>query len=137
MRIEESLSDGEAISKVVSEYYQAFVKDPVLAARYYGEPALVVLPEGVTSLPKRGDVEAFLAKGRDALMARGYLGTEMREARVRKLNESTALYGTVAVRMKADGTELERAAFTYLLHKSGTGWKIHELIATDVDSLPT
>ena len=50
-------------------------------------------------------------KGRDALLARGYLGTEMRDSRVRKLNRSTALNGTVAIRIKTNGTELERAAF--------------------------
>jgi hypothetical protein len=37
--------------------------------------------------------------------------------------------------MKTDGTELEHAAFTYLLHKGHSGWKLHELVATDVDSL--
>jgi hypothetical protein len=130
-----NLEDEDAIHKVVSEYYEAFAEDPVVAARYYGEPALVVLPDEVMSLPRRGDIEAFLAKGRDALIARGYLNTKMQASRVKKLNQSTALYGTVAIRLKTDGTELERAAFTYLLHKGESGWKIHELIATDVDGL--
>jgi hypothetical protein len=94
-----------------------------------------VLPDAVMSLPRRVDIEAFLAKGRAALLARGYLNTRMDASRVKRLNHSTALYGTIAVRMKTDGTELERAAFTYLLHKGDTGWKIHELVATDVDSL--
>jgi hypothetical protein len=30
---------------------------------------------------------------------------------------------------------LQRAGFTYLLYKGGTGWKISELIATDLDKL--
>ena len=139
MRSEESLprklQDEDAIHEVVSEYYEAFVRDPIIAASYYGEPSLVVLPHQVMSLPRRADIEEFLAKGRDALMARGYLHTKMQASRVRKLNQSTALYGTVAVRMRRDGTELERVAFTYLLHKGNSGWKIHELVATDVDSL--
>jgi hypothetical protein len=74
-------------------------------------------------------------KGRDTLIAQGYSNTRMEAPRVRRLNQSTVLYGTIAVRMKTDGTELERAAFTYLLHKGDGGWKIHELVATDVDSL--
>jgi hypothetical protein len=37
--------------------------------------------------------------------------------------------------MKADGTELQRSGFTHLLHKSNAGWRIHELIATDLDKL--
>jgi hypothetical protein len=51
------------------------------------------------------------------------------------LNPTTALYATVAVRMKTDGTELQRAGFTYLLHKGTDGWKINELVATDLDKL--
>jgi hypothetical protein len=127
--------DEDAIHKVVSDYYEAFVKDPVAAADYYGEPSLVVLPQEVKALPRRADIVSFLANGRDALLARGYLNTKMQASRVKKLNQTTALYGTVAVRMKTDGSELERAAFTYLLHKGSTGWKIHELVATDADSL--
>jgi hypothetical protein len=51
------------------------------------------------------------------------------------LNSTTALYSTVAIRMKTDGTELQQAGFTYLLHKGGAGWKINEVIATDLDKL--
>src|SRR5215472_16237426 len=34
------------------------------------------------------------------------------------LNSTTALYSTVAIRIKTDGTEMQRSRFTYLLHKS-------------------
>lgn len=129
------MEDDRAIHTVVSEYFEAFARDPVIAASYYGEPSLVVLPHEVIPLLRRADIETFLAKGRDALMARGYLDTRMKASRVRKLNHSTALYGTIAVRMKRDGTELERGAFTYLLHKADSGWKIHAVMATDADSL--
>jgi hypothetical protein len=37
--------------------------------------------------------------------------------------------------MKTDGTELQQAGFTYLFHKGGAGWKINEVIATDLDKL--
>ena len=139
MRSEEGLlktsEHEEAVHEVVSQYYEAFVRDPKLAASYYGEPSLVVLPDEVTSLPTRADVEAFLKRARDTLKARGYLTTAMDASRVKRLNNSTALYATVAIRLKTDGTELERAAFTYLLHRGNTGWKIHALVATDCDSL--
>jgi hypothetical protein len=29
----------------------------------------------------------------------------------------------------------QRGGFTYLLHKSSAGWRIHEIIATDLDKL--
>ena len=40
-----------------------------------------------------------------------------------------------ATLMKADGTEMQRSGFTYLLQKGNDGWRIHEIIATDVDKL--
>jgi len=118
-----------------SWYYATFVSDPVAAATYYGEPTLVVLSDEVVSLTTQKEVEAFLRKGRDGLIARGYRNTMMKPSRIKRLNRTTALYGPIADRMKADGTVLERAGFTYLLHRGNNGWKIHELIATDVDSM--
>jgi hypothetical protein len=130
------VAEGEgAVHEVVSQYYEAFVRDPKVAASYYGEPALIVLRDEVRSLSARADVEAFLKTARDTLMARGYLTTKMDASRMKRLSNSTALYATVAIRLKTDGTELERAAFTYLLHRDNNGWKIHALVATDADSL--
>ncbi len=128
-------NDEQAIHQVVSGYYHTFVSDPVGAATYYGAPALVVLPNEVVFLATRKDVEPFLTKGRNDLKARGYLNTKMYASRIKRLNATTALYGTIAIRMKVDGAELERAAFTYLLHKGNAGWKIYGLITTDVDSM--
>ena len=69
---------------------------------------LVVLPNQVIVLSTRADVEAF----------------------------SISLWPVVnAIRMKVDGTEMQRSGFTYLLQKSNAGWRIHEIIATDVDKL--
>ena len=50
------------------------------------------------------------------------------------VNATTALYSTVAIRMKTDGTDYKKR-FTYLLQKGSAGWKIHEVIATDIDKL--
>ena len=69
------------------------------------------------------------------LKAGGYSHSKLGEYRVKLLNPTTALYGTVAIRMKAVGTELQRLALLNWLHKSYAGWKIHEIIATDLDTL--
>jgi hypothetical protein len=71
------LEDENAIHEIVSDYYEAFVRDPVVASDYYGEPSLIVLPQKVKSLPRRADIVNFLANGRAALLARGYLNTRM------------------------------------------------------------
>ena len=127
--------DKASIHEVVAGYYDTFARNSTAAAAFYGEPALVVLPDEVLSLPTRKHVEDFLAKALSSLKAFGYSSTRMSDSRVKMLNPTTALHGTVAVRMTSDGTEFERAAFTYLLHKGGAGWKIHQLVVTDVDHL--
>ena len=87
------------------------------------------------ALSTRTDVEAFLAKLLASLKPSGYSNTKIGVPRIKMLNSTTALYSTIAVRMKSDGTEMQRAGFTYLLQKGSAGWKIHELIATDLDKL--
>ena len=59
----------------------------------------------------------------------------MGDYRVKFLNSTTALFSTIPIRMKTDGTEMQRSGFTYLLLKGDAGWRIHEIIATDVDKL--
>src|SRR5689334_758599 len=103
-----TFEDEQAIQKLVSGYYNTFVVDPILAASHYGEPTLIVLPNQLVSLITRRDVEVFLTRGRDDLTSRGYLSTRMHASRIKRLNATTGLYGTVAIRMKTDGTELER-----------------------------
>src|SRR5262245_21088716 len=130
------LSDErDVIHQVVGAYYDAFARDPAAAAAFYGEPTLIVLPNEILTLATRGDVEAFLSKLLASLKPLGFSSARLSAPRVKMLNLTTALYGTVAIRMKTDGTELQRAAFTYLLHKGDAGWKINEVIATDLDKL--
>jgi hypothetical protein len=59
------------------------------------------------------------------------------EHHVKLLNSTTALCSAVSIRVKADGTEMQRSGFTYLLHKTDAGWKIREVIGTDLDKLIT
>jgi ketosteroid isomerase-like protein len=128
-------SEKDAIHDVVSGYYDAFGRDSAAASAFYGEPTLIVIPNQVILLKTRADVEASLDALVATLKANGYSHSKLGEHRVKLLNPTTALYSTVAIRMKADGTELQRSGFTYLLHKSDAGWKIHEIIATDLDKL--
>jgi hypothetical protein len=130
------LSDEkEAIHQVVSSYFDAFARDPAVAASFYGEPTLIVLSSEVLTLATRGDVEAFLTKLLGSLKPLGYSHTKLDVPHVKMLNSTAALYSAAAIRMKTDGTELQRAGFTYLLHKGDAGWKINEVIATDLDKL--
>jgi hypothetical protein len=51
------------------------------------------------------------------------------------LNATTALYRIAFVRVKTDGSELERSAATYLFRNDSDTWKIFGLIATDPDKV--
>jgi hypothetical protein len=128
-------AEKDAIHQVLSGYYDAVACNAAAAAAFYGEPTLIVLPTEVLTLPTRKDVEAFIARLLDSWRPLGYSNSKLSDPRVKILNPTTALYGTVAVRMKTDGAELQRAGFTYLLHKGDGGWKINGLVATDLDKL--
>ncbi|MBB4372625.1 hypothetical protein GGD63_005435 [Bradyrhizobium sp. cir1] len=128
-----SVSEKDTIHGVLSSYYDT--RDPAAASAFFGEPALIVSPNQVVALSTRADVEAFFDKLVASRKGSGYSHSKLGDHRVKLLNSTTALYSTVAIRMKADGTEMQRSGFTYLLHKGDAGWRIHEIIATDVDKL--
>ncbi len=129
-------TDRDAIQQVMNGYYDAFGRDEAAAAAFYGEPTMIVLPNQIVALSKRTDVEAFFDKFVASLKPSGYARSKMEGApHIRLLNATTVLYSTVAARLNADGTEIQRAGFTYLLQKGSAGWKIHEIIATDIDKL--
>jgi hypothetical protein len=121
-------NEKEAIQQVVSGYYDALGRDLT-------EPAMIVLPTDVLAMNKRADVEAFLTKLVSGFKPLGFSHAKVSDPRIKMLSETTAIYSTVAIRYKTDGSELPRGGFTYLLHKGSSGWKIHELIATDMDKL--
>lgn len=131
-----SATERDAIQGVMSGYYDVFGRDSAAAAAFYGEPTLIVLPDQVIALSKRADIETFLDKFVASLKPLGYARSKMEGVpRIKLLNATTALFSTVALRLKADGTEMQRVSFTNLLQKGSFGWKIHVIIPTDLDKL--
>jgi hypothetical protein len=128
-----SVSEKDTIHSVISGYYDT--RDSAAASAFFGEPALIVLPNQVVALSTRADVASFFDKLVASRKGSGYSHSKLGDHSVKLLNSTTALYSTIAIRMKVDGTEMQRSGFTYLLHKGDAGWRIHELIATDVDKL--
>jgi ketosteroid isomerase-like protein len=124
-----------SIQSVMAAYVKAFAHDPAAALLFYGEPVLIVTPTQVITLSKRADVEALLDKTLTDLRSLGYSHTQMAKHYTRMLNSNSALYEVVAERLKGDGTIMERSGFTYCLHKAKEGWRIYNLIVTDLDKL--
>ena len=56
--------------------------------------------------------------------------TEWAESHVKQLSDNLIVAGVVVVRYKADGQEVERVGWTYLLQKTSGGWKIGSLGGT-------
>ena len=133
--VAEPAHEYEDIHEVVRGYYEAFGRDSAAAAAFFGEPSLIVSPTEVIAVSTRAELASTLDKFAANLKAQGFSHSKVSDPRVKLLNPATALYGMVAIRMKADGTELQRAGFTYLLHKGGAGWRIHEIIPTEIDKL--
>jgi hypothetical protein len=119
----------------MNAYFEAFAQDPAAASVFYGEPVLIVTPTQVITLSKRADVEALLDKTLTDLRTLGYSHTQIAKHRTRMLNSNSALYEVVAERLKRDRTIMERSGFTYCLHDGKDGWRIYNVIFTDLDKL--
>jgi hypothetical protein len=130
-----SATERDAIRQVINGYYDTFPKDPVAAAAFYGEPAMIITLDQLIPLNNRAEVAATFINMRNNLTGSGYKESKLLTPHIKFLNASTVLYSGVIVRLREDGSEMSRGGITYLLHKGDAGWKIHELIVTDPDRL--
>lgn len=128
-------TDENAIHEAYTAYAEAFARDPAVAAAFWGQPALNVLPHQVRAFNTSAEVSDYYADALAHLKLRGYSHSRLKARRVEMLNSTTALYKATFTRIKADGTELEQSAATYLFHKSADGWKMFAAIATNVDKI--
>jgi len=62
------------------------------------------------------------------LRSRGYGRSEYELKQINQLSATAALASGIAVRYKVDGQELERVGITYLLHNTGSNWKIAVIV---------
>jgi hypothetical protein len=65
----------------------------------------------------------------------GAMRTEWTESHIKELSETLAVADIGLVRFNADGREVERLAFTYVLHKMATGWKIALLASHPAETM--
>jgi hypothetical protein len=128
-------TEKDAINAVLNGYYDAFGRDAAAAAALYGEPTLMVAPDHVIGLNTRADLEAYFDRGAATLKRYGFSHSTLSDRRIKLLTSTTALCGGIAIRMKTDGTEMGRFGYTYLLQKGSAGWRIHQIITTDLDKL--
>jgi len=116
--------------EAVHAYYATFstLELPAILS-CFGEPCLIISPQGVVSAANHAALTGFLTPMIDALRAKGFGRSEFVEPHVTTLGESDALVLGVAVRYTTAGSEMERLTFGYLMHRSDGGWKIATLVA--------
>jgi ketosteroid isomerase-like protein len=98
---------------------------------YYHEPLMFVAAAGARALATRADMEAWLKPVFDRMKERGYARSDWAEFQMKLLSAGVAVVSTRTVRYKADGQELERIGFTYVLRKTSEGWKVAVLVGHD------
>jgi len=71
------------------------------------------------TVAKRADAVPILAQFFARVRA-----TEWSASHIKELSDTLALADISLVRFTAEGREVERIAFMYVLHKTSSGWKI-------------
>jgi hypothetical protein len=126
------MTNEEAVTKFLSDYYAAFSTLNIqVILPYFHEPALLVGPLGVIPLPTPAAVVPIFGPVMENLRHRQYGQSEWKLQQLRLLSATSALAIGVAIRLKTDGQELERAGITYLLHKMESGWKFAVVVLHD------
>ena len=80
------------------------------------------------SLATRADVESWLTPVLVKLKERGYARSDWSQLQVKVVSNGVAIASAMFIRYKTDGAELERLGATYVLRKTGDGWKIAVIV---------
>jgi ketosteroid isomerase-like protein len=105
--------------------------DAQRVAAYYHEPLMFVTTARAGAFNTRAEIEAWLKSVFAGMKQRGYARSDWSDFHAKMLSAGVAVISTQTVRYKADGQELERLGFTYLLRKTGDGWKVAVLVGHD------
>ena len=119
------------------QYVQAFERlNPRGVVSFYHEPALLISPQGIVSLPTGKHVEEFFGSLMANLKAQGYARSEFPRLTEHHLSKDLALVSGIGVWKKATGEQLRRFGLTYTLRRSPQSWQIVVATIHDEDSTP-
>ena len=132
----DAAEDKAAATRALTDYVAAFGSlDTQRVLPYYHEPLMFVTAARAGALTTRAEIEAWLKQVFARLKERGYARSEYSQLHVKPLSAGVAMVSTQTVRYKADGQELEKLGFTYVLRKTSDGWKVAVLVGHDPDSV--
>ena len=130
------MTDKKEFEQLFEGYFRDMSENGLAGiASYYNEPAMVLNQNRVAVLESNAQVAEFFAPMVAAFEARGYDYMKPVETYTKQLSDDTAIVSSQVVRYKKDGSELNRASATYVLHKNSRGWKIASLVIGDPDAV--
>jgi ketosteroid isomerase-like protein len=128
--------DKAVVTETLRQYYAASNKhDGPAMVSYYAEPVMFITADAVSARGTRADVLPWLRQFFERLRSMGVARSEWAEAHFKQLSATLVVAGIVVVRYGAGGDELERVGWTYLVQKTGAGWKIAVLASHSPDTV--
>ena len=133
MAMAEAQDDRTQLSRTFFDDYATALSslDPQRILPYYHEPLTLVTAPITSILTTRADIEQWLKSRGEQMKGRGYARNAWDQLHVKQLNYGLAVASGLAVRYKGDGQELDRLGITYVLRRTGDGWKIAVLTVHD------
>lgn len=117
--------DKAAVIQTLRDYYAASNKQDLPGmVSYYHEPVMFITARGAVSFPTHADVAPTLTQFFERLKALGVARSDWAGFHVKQLSDVLVVAGIAVVRYSAEGQELERVGWTYLLQNTTGGWKI-------------
>jgi ketosteroid isomerase-like protein len=124
--------ESAAVAQALSDYYRAFsAYDTQRALSYYNEPVVFIAAQSVIAAATPSESATRLTKLYEILKPTGFARSELTNVHIKQMSAGLAIASGVAVRYKADGTELGRFGVTYILRKTAEGWKLAALVSHD------
>src|SRR5947207_6683070 len=127
-----------SLRQVLSDYYAAFSTLDIQAVLpYFHQPALLIGPQGVITLPTPAALVPVFGPVMEGLRRQDYQRSEFDLQLLKLLGDGSALATGVAIRYAREGKELSRAGLTYLLHKTDEtsgragAWKFAVMVLHD------
>jgi hypothetical protein len=93
------------------------------------------LPKRFLLLQSKKELIKLLESTLETVQPLGYARSTCQYLSIKMLNPVMALSSVIFARRKADDTELQRSGVIYLLRKSDHGWKIRNVMVTDLDKI--
>lgn len=121
------ISSGSAaqVAALVSCYVGLFSAcDFVAASGCYRLPFTWFFGARPITVSTAESLVALLRQSRERLAERGLSESRLVEVNIHMLGHHAALAGTLVARIRADGSEIERIAGTYLVHHDGSDWRL-------------